>query len=248
MNIFDKLEKKRKSRGSLALTLIDPDVKNQEKIIEMVKISENSDIDAILVGGSLMMDEKFDLRLKQIKDSTDLPVIIFPGSPNQVSNKADAILYLSLISGRNPQYLIGAHVESAPKIKKLEIETIPTAYILLDGGSKTSVQIISNTDPLPMEKKDIVLAHALAGQYLGNKLLYLEAGSGSVNHVSYDLLSYLNTNIDIPIIVGGGINNLKSVKKLVEAGASYIVFGSYIENHPNIKVLNSFTKAIHYIK
>jgi len=248
MNIFDKIEEKRKDRGCLALALIDPDVKNQKKIIEMVKISENSDIDAILVGGSLMMDEKFDLRLKQIKDSTDLPVIIFPGSPNQVSSDADAILYLSLISGRNPQYLIGAHVESAPKIKKLKIEAIPTAYILLDGGSKTSVQIISNTDPLPMDKKNIVLAHALAGQYLGNKLLYLETGSGSLKHVSYDLLSYLNSNIDIPIIVGGGINNLTSVKKLVDAGASYIVFGSYIENSANIKTLNTFTNAIHYIK
>ena len=245
MITFSILENIRKKNGTVAVALIDPDIKNDESLSNMVNSINKSKFDVIFVGGSLIGDNLFENRINFIKNHTNLPIIIFPGSSNQISIHANAILFLSLISGRNPQYLIGEHVKSAPIIKNINLEVIPTAYMLLDGGSKSSVEIISNTSPLPMNKKDIILAHALAGQYLGNKLLFLESGSGAKNHATLDIVSLLSENLEIPVIVGGGINSPDSAQKLAKAGASYIVLGTKIETNPTINDLLKFTDAIH---
>ncbi len=245
MSTFSILEKIRINRGAVAIALLDPDIKNDNGLIKMVHLVNESDFDAIFIGGSLISDNEFESRLEEVVKNTDLPVIIFPGSSNQLSKHANAVLFLSLISGRNPQYLIGEHVKSAPIIHNMNLETIPTAYILLDGGVRSSVEIMSNTSPIPMSKHDIILAHALAGEYLGNKFVFLESGSGSVNHASSEVVSVLSKQLKIPIIVGGGVNSPDSAKKLVLAGAGYIVTGSKIEQHPSSQDLNEFTSAIH---
>ena len=244
MNTYLKLEKLLTKRSCGALALIDPDIKNDHTLIETIGKINLSGFDAILVGGSLIQDNNFDSRIKIIKKNTDLPVIIFPGSSKQLSSEADAILFLSLLSGRNPQYLIGEHVESAPVIHSLGLEAIPTGYILLDGGSRTSVEIISNTIPLPMNKVEIILAHALAGQYLGNKFIFLECGSGASNHASTVIIKTLSSKLEIPIIVGGGITSAKSAKSISNAGASFIVIGSHIENGASIDELQEITASI----
>ena len=247
MKIFNTLEAIRKLRGAVAIALIDPDRKNDIILLEMLGLVNESDFDAVFVGGSLISDNDFESRVTTIKQNTDLPIIIFPGSSNQLSRQADAILFLSLISGRNPQFLIGEHVKSAPVIHNLELETIPTAYILLEGGIRSSVEIMSNTSPLPMTKPDIILAHALAGQYLGNKLIFLEAGSGANNHAAGGIISLLRDNLNIPIVVGGGVNTVFSARELVENGAGYLVTGTQIENKPSLETLKLFTNAIHSV-
>ena len=244
MSTFRQLEKILSTKRCGAFALIDPDIKNDGSLAETVEKINQSGFDAILVGGSLILDNNFDNRIDYIKNNTQLPVIIFPGSSKQISGKADAILFLSLLSGRNPQYLIGEHVESAPVIFSLGLEPIPTGYILLDGGARTSVEIISNTIPLPMDKVDIILSHALAGQYLGNKFIFLECGSGSSNHASTTIIETLSKRLDIPIIVGGGITSASSAKVIANAGASFIVVGSHIENGASIEELQEITSSI----
>ena len=245
MNIFSQLESIRINRGAVAIALLDPDIKNDNGLNEMVQLINNSDFDAIFIGGSLISDNEFESRIQFVKQNTDLPIIIFPGSYNQLSQHADAILFLSLISGRNPQYLIGEHVKSAPIIHNLKLETIPTAYILLDGGVRSSVEIMSNTSPIPMNKHDIILAHALAGEFLGIKLLVFETGSGAKNHTASEIISIISKQIKIPIIVGGGVNTSKSAQELVSSGAGYIVTGTQIEKLPSLKTLSEFTQAVH---
>jgi len=245
VKIYSQLESIRVERGAVAIALIDPDIKNDNGLIKMVKLVNDSDFDAIFIGGSLISDNEFESRIQAVKQNTDLPIIIFPGSSNQLSQYADAVLFLSLISGRNPQYLIGEHVKSAPIIYNMHLETIPTAYILLDGGVRSSVEIMSNTSPIPMNKQDIILAHALAGEYLGNKFIFLEAGSGAKNHATCDIISLISKKIQIPIIVGGGVNTSNSARELVSSGASYIVTGSLIEKLPSSKTLLTFTQSIH---
>jgi len=244
MSTYSQLEKLLTTKHCGAFALIDPDIKNDGALIETIERINRSGFDAILVGGSLIQDNNFDTRIEFIKKNSKLPVIIFPGSSKQLSGKADAILFLSLLSGRNPQYLIGEHVESAPVIHSLGLEPIPTGYILLDGGSRTSVEIISNTIPLPMNKVDIILAHALAGQYLGNKFIFLECGSGASNHASTAIIEALSSRLTIPIIVGGGITSAESAKSISNAGASFIVVGTHIENGASVDELQGITASI----
>ena len=191
MTIVNKINEIRKKRGGVAVALIDPDAKYENKLPTMIDIINESDFDYIFIGGSMICDNEFDRRLAFIKKNTDLPLIIFPGSSNQISIHADGILFLSLISGRNPQYLIGEHIKSAPIIYNMSIEPIPIAYILLEGGIRSSVEIISDTKPIPMDRHEIILAHALAGQYLGKAFIFLETGSGAKRHVSCEIISYL---------------------------------------------------------
>ncbi len=246
MSVFQTLESIRKDKGCVAVALIDPDKKNDSALSNIVSLVNDSGFDVIFVGGSLISDNAFESRIQLIKENTDLPVVIFPGSSNQLSANADAILFLSLISGRNPQYLIGEHVKSAPVIYNLNLETIATAYILLEGGNRSSVEIMSNTTPLPMNKKDIILAHALAGQFLGNKMVFLEAGSGAENHAAVDIVSYLHSHLDIPIIVGGGVHSPASAADLRKNGAGYIVTGTQLEQNPTLNDLKMFTDFIHH--
>ena len=245
MRLFEQLENIRRERGAVAVALIDPDTKNDEILLSMINLINECDFDIIFVGGSLISDNEFDRRVEFIKHNTNLPLVIFPGSSNQLSAHADAILFLSLISGRNPQYLIGEHVKSAPLIYNLSIETIPTAYILLESGVRSSVEVVSDTKPIPMGKHDIILAHALAGQYLGKSLIFLESGSGAKEHATCEIISYLKPHLSIPIIVGGGVNTAESAELLVKAGADYIVTGSQIENLPSSTELIQFTQAVH---
>jgi len=245
MSTHSQLKKILSAKRCGSFALIDPDIKNDGGLAKAMDKINNSGFDAILVGGSLIQDNNFDDRVKFIKSNTKLPVIIFPGSSKQLSGHADAILFLSLLSGRNPQYLIGEQVESAPVIHSLGLEPIPTGYILLESGSRTSVEIMSNTIPLPMHKIDIILAHALAGQYLGNKFIFLECGSGAENHVSTALIQTLSRKLDIPIIVGGGITSSTTAKKIADAGARFIVIGTHIENGASIEELKKITTVVH---
>jgi len=246
MTVFQRLESIREQRGAVALALLDPDSKNDHQLQEMTARVAASGFDAILVGGSLIMDNRFDQRIELIRSICDLPVIIFPGSSRQLSARADAILFLSLLSGRNPQYLIGEQVQSAPTIYSMGLETIPTGYLLLDGGSRSAVEIMSHTAPLPMDKQDIVLAHTLAAQYLGMKMIFLEAGSGAVIHAGVKLLEYIIPYLDIPVIVGGGVRSADSAAELVSAGAAYVVIGTILEENPTADFLKKLTTVIHH--
>jgi len=243
---YQLLENTRKRRGACALALIDPDAKNHHRLDEIIQSVRESDFDAVLVGGSLIMDDGFEERIIRIREQAGLPVLIFPGSSRQLSDRADAILYLSLLSGRNPQYLIGEHVQSAPVIFHMGLETIPTGYILLDGGAKSSVQVMSNTNPLPMEKHDIIMAHALAGQYLGMKYIFFEAGSGAHTSASPALVKYVSRHLDIPLLVGGGIRTAETAGELVSAGAGYIVLGNILEKTGSKAELPDITRSIHF--
>jgi phosphoglycerol geranylgeranyltransferase len=245
MNTFSIIEEIRTRRGACAIALIDPDSKNDKNLVELIQRISTVDYDVIFVGGSLIMDDKFEQRMSIIRENTTLPIIIFPGSSSQISAKADAILYLSLLSGRNPQYLIGEQVQSAPKIYNIGLETIPTGYILLEGGTRSSVEVMSNTRPLPMDREDIILAHALAGQYLGMKLIFLESGSGALNYASTKLIEYLSKHLSIPLIIGGGIKDPESAKLAVNSGAGYIVTGNILEQTNDINMLKEITNAVH---
>ena len=216
--------------GYCKLALVDPDHKNDDKLHLILKKINSSNFNGVLIGGSSISDDKYEERVEFIKKNTDLPLIVFPGSANQITKHIDTILYLNLISGRNPKYLIDEQVKGSLKIYNFNIKAIPTAYILLDGGNTTSVSKVSETKPLSMFDKEKVLSHALAGQYLGNKLIYFDNGSGAKKKIDINLLKYIKKHIDIPIVVGGGLKNNNDIQEVVEAGASYIVLGTYFEN------------------
>ena len=231
MSIFNYLNRRKTDNGFCLLALIDPDKKNDSRLDVILSTINNSSFDAILVGGSRIEDDLLEERISYIKSHTKLPLISFPGSSNQISEQINCMLYLNLISGRNPKYLIDEQVRGANKIDKLKIETIPTAYILLDGGNTTSVLDISNTKPLLMDDKENILSHALAGQFMGNKLIYFDCGSGSDNTITLDLLDYISHNVNIPIIVGGGIKSYKQAHDFYKRGASFVVIGNALENN-----------------
>jgi putative glycerol-1-phosphate prenyltransferase len=219
------------NRGAFAL-LIDPD-KQTGSLTKLVTKAQSIGVDLILVGGSLVkrgMDET----IAAIKSSCNIPTVLFPGSVFQFCPAADAILLLSLISGRNAEYLIGNHVIASQAIKESKMEVIPTGYMLIDTGGTSSVQYMSNTIPIPQSKPDIALATALAGEQLGLKTIYLEGGSGAHTVISQSLISMVCTNVSIPVIVGGGIKTPTQVKNIRSAGASMVVVGNSIENDPGL--------------
>ena len=227
------------------LVLIDPDRKNDERLEELVAGVNAAGVDAILVGGSLIMDGDFERRMEVIKTASQVPVILFPGASNQLSGHADAILFMSLLSGRNPQYLIGEQVQAAPVVRHLGLEVIPTGYLLLAGGSPTAVEFMSNSQPLPMDKPDLVLAHALAAQYLGMALVYLEAGSGAQRAVSDEIVRTVSGELDIPVLVGGGIRTPDEAASKVRAGARFVVTGSALEHNSSRDAMQAFADAVH---
>ena len=231
---FILLDNAIKNNGFALIALIDPDKKNDSKLDNILSVINKSHFDAIFIGGSKIVDNQFSKRVRYIKSKTALPLILFPGSSNQISEHIKTMLYLNLISGRNPKYLIEEQVKGAKKINKLKIKTIPTAYILLNGGVSTSVEIVSNTEPLSMLNKDNVLSHALAGQFMGNDLIYFDCGSGSLNSMKLHLLNYVSSKIKIPIIVGGGIKSYSRAVDLSNSGASYVVIGNALENNKYI--------------
>jgi len=234
----------KEEKGAGYIVLIDPDKNSEKKLEEKISKINNSGVDAIFVGGSLILDNNCERRVSIIKSLSELPVIFFPGGISQLNKYYDAMLFMSILSGRNPHYLIGEQVVAAPIVKDLGIEVIPTGYLIVDGGNNSSVQFMSGTNPIPIEKPDILVAHALAAQYLGKKLVYLESGSGAKNSIPNELVKAVNSYIDVPIIVGGGIRSPESAYEKVQAGASFIVTGTVIEND-SMAMIKEFADAIH---
>lgn len=245
MKIYIHLLNIIKEKGAAYLVLLDPDKLPENKIAGFIKHCEKSGVDGFLIGGSLMVNGDFQSFIEKIKVNTNLPSIIFPGSISQVSPFADAILFLSVVSGRNPEHLIGKHVLAAPSIKKSGIEPISTAYILIDSGTTTTAVYMSGSLPIPRNKPEIAAATALASEYLGMKLIYLEAGSGADNSVPNDMVKAVSDQCSVPVIVGGGIRNPKTAREKVENGASIIVTGNFFENESNWHLIKDFASAVH---
>lgn len=220
--------------------LIDPDKTDENSLNRIVEQCLTHPVDCFFVGGSLLAGDSFENTILFLKTKTTIPVYIFPGNMMQVSNKADGILLLSLISGRNPDFLIGQHVLAAPIIKKANINVIPTGYILIDSGSRTSVEYMSNTLPIPADKPEIAVCTAMAGEQLGMKAIYLEAGSGAQNKVNVEMIAAVKSNISCLLIVGGGIKTPEDANIAFEAGADIVVVGTAIEQ--NINLIENFVE------
>jgi len=230
LNIHQQILEAKKNGQKLLAILLDPDKivwKNLDHLL--LKINQ-SPATHIFVGGSIVQSTILEDLITQLKQKTHLPVIIFPGDPSQISPQADAILFLSLLSGRNPDYLIEYQVQAAPILKKTNLEVISTGYILIESGNETAVARVSKTQPLNRENFDLALATAQAGEMLGNKLIYLEAGSGAKQTVPLEMITLIAQNIEIPVIVGGGIVDLHGIKMAHYAGADLVVIGTAFEN------------------
>jgi len=234
MSLLQRLDNLRITNKKGLAVLVDPDSHSDLK--NLVQVAGKNKIDTFFIGGSLLTSDSLDDTLKVIKSESNIPTYIFPGSSSQISNLADGILFLSLISGRNPDYLIGQQVNAAPLIKQANIDVIPTGYVLVDGGTQTSVSYMSNTTPIPHDKSSIAAATSLAGQYLGLKMIYMEAGSGAKNCVSKKMISTVKNATDIPLIVGGGIRTIENAKDALTAGADMIVVGNHLEKNPDFIV------------
>lgn len=245
MKIYTHIKNIIAQKGAAYFILIDPDKLPINHIKKFVSHCEKSGVDGFLIGGSLMIHGDLDATIKSVKENCNLPIIIFPGSVNQLSPNADAVLYLSLISGRNAEHLIGKHVQAAPLIRKYGIEPISTGYMLIESGQTTTAEYISVSKPIPRKKPEIAAATALAGQYLGMKLIYLEGGSGADNSVPEEMIQLVAEQIDIPIIVGGGIKTPEEARSKVNAGANIIVTGNFFENENNWSLISDFANAIH---
>lgn len=236
------LLQKTSGHKSFAL-LVDPDKTEPAQAAALVALANAAGVDFLLVGGSLVVSTHLDELVKRIKSLTSIPVILFPGSPSQVTPSADALLYLSLISGRNPELLIGQHVVSAPLVRKSGLEVIPTGYMVIDGGVPTTVSYISHANPLPANKNEIAVCTALAGEMLGMKLIYLDAGSGALNPVSGSMIQAVARQIEIPLIVGGGITTPEKAAEQCRSGADIVVVGNAIEKDPSL--IRSISEAVH---
>lgn len=239
------VEKKRSGKKSFSV-LIDPDKVDVSTIDQLVSIALEASVDYFFVGGSLVISNHLDDCIKQIKANCDIPVVLFPGSPSQVSRYADALLYLSLISGRNPELLIGQHVISAPFVKKSGLEIMPTGYMVIDGGAPTTVSYISNASPIPADKNEIAMCTAMAGEMLGMKLIYMDAGSGAQQPITEKMIQFVSQHIEVPLIVGGGITTPEKAYLNCKAGADVIVVGNAIEK--DISLIKEMSAAIKSVK
>lgn len=239
------LDRKQRGRKSFAV-LIDPDKVNEGQLNELVRLGEESLVDFFFLGGSLVISNHLDQCVQQIKSQTQTPVILFPGSPNQLSKYADGLLYLSLISGRNPELLIGQHVISAPAVKQSGIEIMPTGYMVIDGGAPTTVSYISNAAPIPADKNEIAMCTAMAGEMLGMKLIYMDAGSGARKPISESMIERVASVIEAPLIVGGGITDPEKAYLNCKAGSDIIVVGNAIEK--DLSLIREISDAVHGVK
>ena len=237
-------DRKRAGKKSFAV-LIDPDKVNDQTVAELIELSVSSKVDYFFVGGSLVVSNYLDQCLQLIKKSCSIPTVLFPGSPSQVSKYADALLYLSLISGRNAELLIGQHVVSAPMVKKSSLEVMSTGYMVVDGGAQTTVSYISNSSPLPSDKSEIAVCTALAGEMLGMKLIYMDAGSGAKNPISETMITKVAQSISVPLIVGGGIVDPEKAYLNCKAGADVIVVGNAIEKDSSL--IREMAAAVHSV-
>ena len=225
--------------NSGVLALIDPDLKNDDILDQLIYSINSANFSAILVGGSSISDNNYQKRLKLIKAKINKPVILFPGSSSQISQSADAILFMSLLSGRNPKYLIDEQLKGVKLINKYDLPVISTGYLLIGTKSQTSIERISQTNPLDPNDYENILHHALVAQYFGMNCIYLENGSGAKNAVDCSLIEYLFDNIKIPIIVGGGIRSKEDIVRLKKAGAKFVVISTILEENPTPEFIST---------
>lgn len=238
------LERKKRGQRSFAV-LIDPDNVNAAKIDELTELAVSANVDYLLVGGSLVISNHLDEVVQHIRRNCSIPVILFPGTPSQVSRYADGLLYLSLISGRNPELLIGQHVISAPAVRKSGLEIISTGYMVIDGGAPTTVSYISNATPIPADKNEIALCTAMAGEMLGMKLIYMDAGSGARHPIREEMIAAVSHHIEVPLVVGGGIREPEKAYRNCKAGADVIVVGNAIEKDASL--IREMASAVHSV-
>jgi phosphoglycerol geranylgeranyltransferase len=228
--IYNDILKAKVTNQKLLAILIDPDKINLYAIENIAEKINQSPATHIFVGGSSFSGNHLDDIIQNLKQKCKLPVLLFPGNPSQISDKADGILFLSLLSGRNPDYLIEHQINAVPILKKTNLEIISTGYLLIESGSETAVERVSKTKPLSISNPEYILQTAQAGELLGNKLIYLEAGSGAKNAVPLDIIALVSKNVKIPLIVGGGIRSLSEIEKAHQAGADLVVIGTAFEN------------------
>ena len=230
MNIYQSILSAKKANKKLLAVLIDPEKFEIENTASFFKKVHQSITTHIFVGGSTDKNKQTENVVSSIKKVTQLPIILFPGDVSQITNKADGILFLSLISGRNPEYLIEQQIKSATTLKNSDLEILPTGYILIDGGTETATQKVSNTKPIAQTNIDLIVNTTLAGEFSGKKLIYLEAGSGATVPVDANILTLVKKNLSIPLIVGGGIRTKKQLENAYNAGADLVVIGTAFEN------------------
>lgn len=243
-SILKELQKK-KSLGIKSLAvLIDPDYSKLKNLENVVKLANECKVDYFFIGGSLVLQDRMDESIKYIRETSPIPVVLFPGNSFQIHPNADALLFLSLLSGRNPDYLIGKHVESSMRLFGSKLEIIATAYLLIDGKNSNTASYISQTMPIPANKTDIALATAMAGQMLNMQLLYLDAGSGAKETVPVSMIQKLNQYIKMPMLVGGGIRNEESVYTMIHSGADVVIVGNILEEEPQL--IKSMMHVVHH--
>lgn len=226
--------------------LVDPDSVSLKQVEQIALQCNDANVDFVFIGGSLMTTNHLSQCILRFKEHSDIPVSLFPGSPSQVSKEADALLYLSLISGRNPELLIGSHVVSAPIVKESGLEIISTGYIVVDGGAPTTVSYMSNSAPVPHDKNDIAVCTAMAGEFQGKNIIYMDAGSGAKNPISEEMITSVSSNVALPLIVGGGILSPEKAYNNCKAGADVIVVGNAIEKNPVL--IKEMAEAIHTVQ
>lgn len=232
-NIYNHILQSKAIKEKLLAILLDPDKIDWNNLALLIEKINQSPATHIFIGGSFVETNFLDELILKIKENCILPIVLFPGNPSQISDKADAILFLSLISGRNPDFLIELQVKAAPILKKTQLEIISTGYILIESGAETAVERVSKTTPLDRNNLELALATAQAGEMLGNKLIYLEAGSGAKQAVPSEMIQLISENIEIPLLVGGGIIDLHGIQKAYDSGADLVVIGTAFENDLN---------------
>ena len=245
MDLYKNILQKKEQGKKLFAILIDPDKQKNSELLLIIKNANESNVDYFFVGGSLLINDNLNDCIKTIKDNSKIPVILFPGDAMQINQNADGILFLSLISGRNPELLIGKQVITAPILKQTDLEVISTGYMLIDSGKPTTASYMSNTMPIPRNKIGVATSTAIAGEYLGLKLIYMDGGSGAEQPIIIDMIKKVSNSIKIPLIIGGGICSAKKAIDNCKAGADLIVVGNAIEEDPSL--ILDISQAIHSI-
>lgn len=246
MNIYKKITQSKKNGKKLFAILIDPDKQDTKDLLKIIEKCNSTKVDMFFVGGSLLTNDYLKNCITTIKNNSKIPVVLFPGNAMQVDEQADAILFLSLISGRNAEMLIGKQVITAPILKKSSLEVIPTGYMLIDSGKQTTVSYMSNTTPIPHDKEQVAKCTALAGEMLGLKMIFMDGGSGALNPISTKMIRSVSKTIDVPLIIGGGINSGKKAIENCKAGADIIVVGNAIEK--NERLINEIATSVQEYK
>ncbi|MCX6273352.1 MAG: geranylgeranylglyceryl/heptaprenylglyceryl phosphate synthase [Bacteroidetes bacterium] len=245
MSILSFIEERSLLGKKLFAVLLDPDKYDEPHLSDTLKKCEEAEVDLLLAGGSLLMHHRLDAFVNQVKEESCLPLVLFPGDLTQISPQADAILFLSLISGRNPEMLIGRHVLAAPRLKETSLEIIPTGYMLIGNDARTTAHYMSNTFPIPEDKEDVAMCTAMAGNMLGMRLIYMDAGSGARHTVSPGMITRVKQHITVPLVIGGGIRTAGTAFELAKAGADVLVAGNALENDNGL--ISQLAKAIHSV-